>query len=97
MTEIQGKSILVRVSEGSSYRESTVSSDLRTPCDSPIESELSGNALILCAFFVICFVFCFIVCLLVTVDVFFLFAFCFIFGCLNVEFSPLSRKNRKAR
>ena len=25
MTEIQGKSILVRVSEGSSYRESTVS------------------------------------------------------------------------
>ena len=27
MTEIQGKSILVRVSEGSSYRESTVSSN----------------------------------------------------------------------
>ena len=66
MTEIQGKSILVRVSEGSSYR--TVSPDFSTPCDSPN----SSNALILCAFFVICFVFCFIVCMLVTVDVFLL-------------------------
>ena len=30
MTEIQGKSILVRVSEGSSYRESTVYKSQKT-------------------------------------------------------------------